>query len=205
MPVIAELGETATRAKLLQGTARVIARKGVAATTVQDILTASGLSRRTFYQNFGSKDDALYALFALVTDTMLQTIRAAATATDPVERMLQTVDAYLPLWRANAKLSFVLQTEAMRAGSPLGPLRQRTIDALCADAASAHERATGEAVDPLFFRAMILSLEGLLSHAAEDPAATHERIRHVLEPLVRRLLAPEGAPLPSGPEAPSPA
>lgn len=198
MPVIEELGETATRARLLQGTARVIARKGIAATTVQDILKASRLSRRTFYQNFGSKDDALYALFELVTDTMLRTIRAAATSPDPAERMLQTVDAYLPLWRANAKLSFVLQTEAMRAGSPLGPLRQRTIDALCADAVNAQERATGQSVDPLFFRTMLLSLEGLLSHAAEDPDVTHERIRRVLEPSVRRLLAQEGAPLPSG-------
>jgi AcrR family transcriptional regulator len=198
MPMIASLGESASRAKLLHGTARVIARKGIAATTVQDILEASGLSRRTFYQSFGNKDEALYALFEIVTDAMLKTIRGAATSLDPVERMLQTADAHLTLWQANARLSFVLQTESMRAGSPLGPLRQRTLDALCADGVSVHEQATGQSVDPLLFRAMLLALEGLLSHTAEAAEVTQERIRCVVEPLVRRLLAPGGAPLPSG-------
>ena len=204
MPLIASLGETATRARLLQGTARVIARKGVDATTVQDILTAARLSRRTFYQSFGSKDEALYALFEIVTDTMLQAIRAACNALDPVERMLQGADAYLTLWRASGKLSLVLQTEAMRAGSSLAPLRQRTLDALCADGASAQQLATGQSVDPLVFRSMYLAIEGLLAHAAEDPGVTHARIRGVLEPLVRRLLAAEGAPLPSASAAGSP-
>lgn len=201
MSVISALGETATRAKLLQGTVRVIARKGVAAATVADILRAAGLSRRTFYLSFGSKDEALFALFEIVTDAMLKSIRVASTSTDPVERMLQGFDAYLTLWQTSAKLSLALQTESMRSGSPLGPLRQRTIDALCADAASAHQRATGQSVDPLLFRAMHLALEGLLSHSAEDSRVTHQRIRGVLEPLVRRLLSPEGAPLPSEPSS----
>lgn len=194
--LVASLGEAATRAKLLQGTARAIAQQGIDATTVADILKASRLSRRTFYQSFGSKEDALYAVFEIVTDRMLQTIRVAARSADPVERILEGMDAYLTLWSANPKLSLVLQTEAMRAGSRLAPLRERTLDALAADCASAHEHASGESVDSLVFRSMHLALEGLLAHAAEDAAVTEDRIRSVIEPLVRRLLAPVGAPLP---------
>jgi AcrR family transcriptional regulator len=197
MPVITSLGHSATRAKLLQGTARAIAQRGVDDTTVEDILKASRLSRRTFYQSFGSKEEALVGLFEIVTQTMLQTIRDASVSPDPVEQILEGMDAYLALWSASPKVSLVLQTEAMRSGSALAPLRERTLDALSADCARAHRAATGESVDPLVFRAMHLALEGLLAHAAEVPAVTHDRVCAVIEPLVRHLLAPVGAPLPT--------
>lgn len=199
MTVITSLGERATRAKCLLGTGRAIVRKGVDATTVQDILEDAGLSRRTFYQHFGSKDEALRALFEILTDAVLEAIRAAATSTDPVQRALQGADTYLALWQADAKLSLLLQTEAMRVGSPLAPVRQRMLDALCDDGVNAYERATGRRVDSLIFRAMSLALEGLLSQAGEATEVSYARIRTVFESLVRRLLAPEGEALPAAP------
>ena len=199
MAVIASLGETATRTKCLQGTARAILQNGIAATTVQDILDHAGVSRRTFYQHFGGKDDALRALFEILSDATLQAIRAAATATDPVERTLQQADTYLALWQADPKVSLLLLTEAMRAGSPLAPVRRRMLDAFSEDGARAYEHATGRAVDPLVFRALSLAMEGLLSHVAESSDVGYARVRAVFEGIVRSLFATEGAALPPAP------
>jgi AcrR family transcriptional regulator len=197
--VIASRGETATRARILQGTARAIVNKGISPTTVQDILGAARLSRRTFYQNIDSKDDALCALFEILTDAVLDAIRTAATSTDPVERMLEGAGAYLGLWQTDPRLSLLLQTESMRSDSPLAPVRRRFLDTLCGDSVSADEQAHAHGVDPLVFRAMFLALEGLLSHSGEAPGITRERIRTVIEPLVRRTLAIDGPALPLAP------
>jgi len=200
MAVIASLGETATRMRCLQGTARAITRNGVATTTVQDILEAAGLSRRTFYQHFSGKDDALRALFEILTDAMLDAVRAAATARDPVERALQAADTYLALWQADPKVSLMLQSEAMRAGSPLAPVRRRMLDAFADDGVRAYQQATGQDVDSLIFRSFSLALEGLLSHNENAAAVDYARVRAVFASLVRRALAPGGEPLPAAPE-----
>ena len=197
MAVIADLGQNATRAKLLRGTARVVARKGVDAATVADILQAAGFSRRTFYQSFANKDEALYALFEVVTDTLMRTVRDAAVSAEPEEHLLQGARAYLALWQSNARLSRVLQTEAMRAGSPLAPLRKRVLDTLSEDCARVYAEATGDAVDPLVFRTTFLALEGLLSHAVEAADVDDARVLRVVEALARRTLGPGEVPLPA--------
>ncbi len=194
MAMISSLSEQATRARCLEGTARAIMRKGIAATTVQDILAAAGLSRRTFYLHFHSKEDALRALFEILTDATLEAIRAATTADDPVDRALQAADKYLALWQADAKLSLLLQTEAMRTGSALAPARRRLLDALCSDGVTNYERATGHRIDPLIFRALALCLEGLLSHLHEASDVTYARIRAVFESIARSTLTVERDP-----------
>jgi AcrR family transcriptional regulator len=48
---------------LLDAAFEVIRRKGYGEATVGDILAESGLSTRSFYRHFGSKDELLHALF----------------------------------------------------------------------------------------------------------------------------------------------
>jgi AcrR family transcriptional regulator len=201
MTLITSLGAQATRIRCLQGTAQAIAHKGIDATTVQDILEAAGLSRRTFYQNFSSKDEALYALFEILTDAMLEAVRAAATSEDPIERALQGANAYLTLWQTDPKMSLLLQTESRRAGSPLAPLRRRMLDTMCAESVEVYARATGRTVDHLVFRSLYLALEGLLSYAGEVSDVSYERILGVFESLVRRQISHEGEALRAVPPA----
>lgn len=199
MTVISSLGESVTKARCLEATARAIVRKGIDATTVQDILEGAGLSRRTFYQHFASKDAALRALFEILIDAVIGAIRAAVTSTDPVERVLQAADAYLALWQADPRLSLLLQTEAMRVGSPLAPVRQRLLDTLSTEGARVYQEANRRSLDPLVIRSLVLALEGMLSHTSEAPEVGYDRIRSVYAAIVRRTLAPEGEALPPAP------
>ncbi len=196
------LGEQATRSRILRGAATVFARKGVDATTVQDILQASGLSRRTFYQFFRSKDDALLALFEIATRQAVETTGEAAVSDDLVKRMTQSVDAYLALWRSGGELPVVLQTEAMRAGSPLSPLREQALDTVARRGASAYQKLKGRSVDPLVFRSFQLALEGLLAHAHRNgPPSDRQlaRVRRVILSIIVRTLATGDSPVPDLP------
>lgn len=51
-----------TRARILEGAARAFDQHGFEGATVAHILAAAGVSRRTFYQHFPGKADALLAL-----------------------------------------------------------------------------------------------------------------------------------------------
>ena len=57
------------RERLLAAMVAVVARKGYVETTVADVLSASGISRKTFYEQFSGKDDCfLQAYDALLED-----------------------------------------------------------------------------------------------------------------------------------------
>ena len=77
-----------TRGQILKGTAQVVARQGVRGCTVQDVLDASNVSRRTFYKQFGSMEAALDGLFEVATAVLPATIEVAvASASTPVEQL----------------------------------------------------------------------------------------------------------------------
>lgn len=199
--LLQHLAATDTRTRLLHGAARVFARKGIERATVADILASAGLSRRTFYQSFGSKEDVLAALFELVTERILQTVIAAGTSGDPLERFEQGMDAYLEMWRSGGRLGLVLLTESMRAESRLAPMRQRVMDALAARIAEAAEARWGRPVHPWVFRGLHLALEGLLAHASDGPDqdAALSHVRGVMGAMARQVLAGAGEALPVRP------
>ncbi len=47
------------RSRLLEGMAVAVAQKGYAAVTIADIVREASVSRRTFYEHFGSKAECL--------------------------------------------------------------------------------------------------------------------------------------------------
>ena len=71
-----------TRARLIDGAGKAVARQGFRAVTVEDIVRAAGVSRRTFYQYFGDKDDVLSHLYDGVVTDLLDSVRAAVQSTE---------------------------------------------------------------------------------------------------------------------------
>src|SRR4051794_1966650 len=66
-----QLGEDTVRSRILQGAAAVFAAQGARLPSVEDILTASGVSRRTFYRFFDGKEAVLLALYCVGTEGLL--------------------------------------------------------------------------------------------------------------------------------------
>jgi AcrR family transcriptional regulator len=54
--------------RLLDGMATAVAEKGYLATTVADVLEVSGVSRRTFYENFKDKEDCFLRAYEAIVE-----------------------------------------------------------------------------------------------------------------------------------------
>ena len=76
----------ARRAELVSAAATVFAQRGVANTTVGDIVKDAGVAQGTFYLYFDSKDDAVLAVVERVADAIIENttvrIEAASSAVD---------------------------------------------------------------------------------------------------------------------------
>lgn len=75
------------------------AGKGVATTTIADIVREAGVSKRTFYEHFRTKEDCFLQLYRQVSTASLQTLSGALVGNLPwqsqVETALQAYFSYL--------------------------------------------------------------------------------------------------------------
>jgi AcrR family transcriptional regulator len=60
------------RERLVTAMVQAVNERGVVATTISDIVTRAGISRRTFYEHFKNKEDCLLATYNTVVETEVQ-------------------------------------------------------------------------------------------------------------------------------------
>lgn len=126
-----QLGEATARAMILQGAARVFAQRGVRAASVEHILGAAKVSRRTFYRFYQSKEDVLVALYRTGTEGLLEACRVAAREERaPLRRLERCVDVHLLHARGLGRLIYVLGGEAQRSESALHARRRQVHEEL---------------------------------------------------------------------------
>jgi len=161
------------------------------------------VSRRTFYQWFANTEEVLEGLYDLATNTLVNSVRAAAgSRTDPRAGLDAAVSTYLESQRGVGPLAALLHAEAMRPDSRLAARRDATIDAFIGLYDAGLQRDQGRHVDPLILRALVLAAEGItvyLHRQGEFTDATIARARRVLLAMIERVLAPDAlavAPLP---------
>ena len=193
----------------MEAAAKVFAKKGVQAATVEDLLAAAGISRRTFYRFFSSKYDALDALHEVMTEMLLEERRAAYAIQEPSFKKLERmVDTTVGFARRNMALVRVLYGEAQRPESPLAARRAAFLDSVCAEFAADVREVSGIAPDPFVIRGLILAHDGIVhTMLASDPLddATVERAKAAIIRMTAATLAAEGTrvpPLPLAPEKP---
>ncbi|MES1193532.1 MAG: helix-turn-helix domain-containing protein [Solirubrobacterales bacterium] len=99
------------RARILVGVAEVVADKGYTAMSVEDIVRRSGVSRRTFYDQFRDKRSAFFASFDAINEQVLAATTTAFASTDDwpeqVRRGLATLLGLLATEPAFARMAFL--------------------------------------------------------------------------------------------------
>src|SRR5579863_8872728 len=118
-------GEASSKDGILRAALDVFARRGFAATRVEDILNAAAVARRTFYKHFGNKEELLASLYELATAELLKAMGGIGPSDDPLSAVRAAVDMYLDYHVVNARLVSVLVQQAVRMDSPLAPLRRK--------------------------------------------------------------------------------
>lgn len=170
----------------------VFVRKGLAATTVNDLLAAANVSRRTFYKYFENKMQVLESIYQTAVALLLSRFcEMQSLAGSPQAWLQNMVGRYFDYHLAVGPIIRLMQEEALRADSPLAAHRQRAhvemtrllVERLHGDTRTA---------EPLSYRALIWAMEAasldLLNRAASREEI--EQAKRVLSELLMVSLCP---------------
>lgn len=195
-----------TRHKILKGASEVFARRGAKEPTVDEIVRASSVARRTFYRSFRNTDEVLLALYEVACAKVIERIRRAVAERDDTWGKLEAgIWSYLEFHSEAGQLLRVLQAEAMRPNSPLERRREDQLDEIAAIFEREISAAQGRRIDPMVLRGVLLAVEGLsiafLARANEIGEIDKKRARKVMLRIMGATLAPDGIPGPPMPLA----
>ena len=200
-----QLGENVARNMIVAAGARVFASKGIRATSVEDLLEAAKVSRRTFYRLFKDKDDVALALYNFGTGILVANWKQAIESESSlIDKFARCIDVHLKNATMMGRLIFVLGGEASRQESPLHTQRMKVHDTLVEMMRAAHPDIAR--IDPLLVRTTIFALEALTRQVLTDgdegrrvPPESIERARKVMIRIVSAAFAGSGegvTPLP---------
>jgi AcrR family transcriptional regulator len=119
--------------RLLDGMARAVAAKSYGETTIADIVREAGVSRRTFYEHFGTKAECLIALYEAASHNALEVLRSAIDPGQPWDAQIErALSAYLGAMAVNPALMRTLFIEILGLG-PDGLAARRRVNQEIAD------------------------------------------------------------------------
>jgi AcrR family transcriptional regulator len=201
-----QLGSDVARNMILFGATRVFVTKGFRAVSVEDLLEAGQVSRRTFYRFFKSKDDVALAMYTMGTSSLLESCRRAiAKDRDLISQLERCIDLHLSNAQQMGRLVYVLGGEAQSLESPLYARRMEVHD-LFTDMFRGADM-TNTTVDPLLIRTLVIALEQvtrMVLHEGDEGrrvTAVHiARARAVMMRVATGTVAGHGArvsPLPT--------
>jgi AcrR family transcriptional regulator len=192
-----QLGEQVVRANVMMAAARLFAQHGYRAVSVEDLLTAANISRRTFYKAFASKEEVGVALYRFGTKNLVDACRRALEEEgDLLARVMRCVDLHLKNAGSVGRLVYVLGGEASSQESPMFAMRMTVHDKLV----EMLQAAGGDIkADPLFVRTLVLALEAIVrcvliegDEGRKVTEASIQRARKVMERIVTGAIAGEG-------------
>ena len=120
------------RTRLLEAAGRAVAKKGYAATTIDDIVRGAGVSKKTFYEHFQDKLGCFLAAYEAASDELYEHVRTAqdsdAASSDWHARTHAGIRAYLRWLAAEPALARVFLVEVAAAGPEALARRERLRD-----------------------------------------------------------------------------
>ena len=117
--------EAPHRLRLMHAMATAVAEKGYAGVTIADVVARAGVSKRTFYEHFSSKQDCLFSCYAEASDALATLVRAAAAdAASGPPRVVAVVKAYFVALDAGGPLVAPVLIEIQASGGAGRELRR---------------------------------------------------------------------------------
>jgi AcrR family transcriptional regulator len=115
----------AQRDALLDAATTVFATRGFALATVELIVGAAGMSRRTFYEHFVDIRDILLRVHERAAQLAFGLVRdLAASEPDPLQRIRGGITAYLSMIASYPEIASVVLREVRSAGPDYEPRRE---------------------------------------------------------------------------------
>ncbi|BDX29682.1 hypothetical protein TUM20985_02290 [Mycobacterium antarcticum] len=189
-------GATAFRRRLLDGLAGSIAERGYRATTVADVVRSAKTSKRTFYDEFASKEECFIELLSANNDDMIARITTAVDAeAAPDDQVRAAVEAYVEHIESRPAMTLSWIREAPALGDlarPLNRLAMQHLTDMLVDI-STSPGFVDAGLQPISRQLALILLGGLRELTAllvEDD----RDVRGVVEPAVTAARALLGLP-----------
>jgi AcrR family transcriptional regulator len=178
---------TEVRRRVLTAMATLVAEKGYAAVTIDDIARAARISKRTFYDHYADKQRCLLAAYEAAADQVYAMAEQAAAAPgDAPARVEAVIATYLKALAAQPEMTRVFHVEIQAAGAEALE-RHLAVNLRYAELLRRIVRQDG---GPALPRAMAIALLGAV-HELVLHAIAEDRTRRLpaLLPTIRPLLA----------------
>jgi AcrR family transcriptional regulator len=176
------------RDRLTAGMIAAVAESGYHGATITGIAAAAGVSRRTFYTYFDSKEDCYLATYDMIVDHLFAVgAEAADTESSWPRRVRAALRAVLQALAANPDLPRFTLIEPLRAGGKIAErLRSATEPALTELDRGLPKRL--KAPSPEMQNALLAGMAALIARVVE--AGEGERLEDLLPELAELLLTP---------------
>jgi AcrR family transcriptional regulator len=177
------------RARLLEAARVALVRNEFGSVRVGDVVRAAGMSSRSFYDHFASKEDLLLELIREAGRRLLAELEAIfATSLSPVDRVPPAVGAYLAAFSGTP---LDLEKLGESASQPVQRLLReivREVGVLVARELEAAHRAglMRQPIDPVELEVLLLGLLGIASSYVAD--GRREELASLQPRLVALLL-----------------
>lgn len=181
-PMPKRVDRDARREVVLDAAVRVFARKGFAASRVEDVAAEAGIAKGSVYLSFASRDALLAAAFDSFAARSFEVVRGSGegTALERLERLIRDTVALLAEHPDHARVLL----DVWAAKPPLdlsavyGEYRSAIADLLTEAAAEGTLRA---GIGPEHAAVVVGAIEGCLVQTLVDPAVS---LREMADPLV---------------------
>jgi AcrR family transcriptional regulator len=187
-----EVRQTRQRGRLFAAAAAVFARVGYADATAEAIAREAGMSKATFYEHFGNKEDCIVALFDAATELVLEAMREAAArdvAGDPQARVRTTLGAFLGTLAHFPNESQTLLVEIVGAGPRAMERRDRALEAVAQYVEELNQQDAARGVTPRLGPHDAFAIVGAVVELASRQIRTGVPGQiGELEPVVERLI-----------------
>ena len=174
--------------RIAAGVIASVAEKGYHQMTISDISEAAGVSRRTFYAYFKSKEEAYFATYELIIDHLRAASRAvAADKEDWGEKVRARIAGTLEFFAANPDLARFIVIAPQRAGGKLIERYQLALEEASAELIEG-KPAKVKTPSAVVQQSMISGMMSLIAREVE--AGKGEKLPKLLPDLVELFLGP---------------
>lgn len=184
------------RERMIEAMIDVVSEKGFVEATVADVISAAGVSRATFYEQFADKEDCFLAAYGTVMDRMLGYVARGFTETqadDWIGRVRGGLSALLAYLATNSVAVRVGIVEGFGAGARVRDRYQQAVSSFFPFLEEGRDVAPDPGrIPPKTARLMVGGLstlmfnEGSAGRAAELPACLPEMIYLVVAAYLGR-------------------
>lgn len=156
--------------RIRRGAAAAFGRLGYAGTSVEAILEEAGVSRRTFYKHFRSKEDVFRALYDRAVGRLLRAVKQAEVPSEGgvVARVIKAVEAYIEVHEKAGPLARVMLLEQFSPGSPLARQRDEAMAHFARLISSGARKAGAAEPDPILVMGVVAAINRICVQLAQE-------------------------------------